>query len=421
MERIELQGGVPLRGQVRVGGAKNACLTLMPAALLSDQPVRLTNVPDLVDIATMADLLRSLGVDVEWDRDGARATVTAGGTLDHRAPYDIVRKMRASFLVLGPLLAREGVAEVSRPGGCAIGERDVEQHVAAMQALGAELELVDGYVHASVTGGLQGARFEFPFVTVGGTENMLMACVLARGESEIVNAAREPEIVALADLLIRMGAKIEGAGTGTIRVQGVDRLHGAELWVIPDRIEFGTYMVAAAITDGELELCGGRLEDLECAVGAYEQAGVEIWPNGDTVHVRRQPAGLQPLQLRTGPYPEFPTDLQAQTMALMTLATGESRIEESIFEHRFMHVPELNRMGADIAVHGSVATVRGVPALHGAPVMATDLRASMSLILAGLAAEGTTTINRPYHLFRGYEHPVEKLAACGANIRCVTD
>ena len=416
MDRIQIDGGIPLRGKIRIGGAKNACLALLPAALLTEGSVELSGVPDLADVASMATLLRTLGAEVRHERLRQRITVTAGRIATRRAPYDIVRKMRASFLVLGPLLAREGMAEVSLPGGCAIGERRVEQHCAALAALGAELDLEDGFVRARARRGLRGARIEFPFPSVGATENALMASALARGETEIVNAAREPEIEALAELLIAMGVRVEGAGSATILVQGEDRLAGARRKVIPDRIEFGTYVAAAAITGGEVLIEGASLEHAEAAIRLFEKAGVGLESTPQGVRATCN-GGIAPITLRTAPHPGFPTDLQAQMMALLALAEGESTVEETVFEHRFMHVPELARMGADISIHGSRASIRGVKELRGAPVMATDLRASVSLVLAGLAARGRTTVNRVYHLDRGYERPVEKLASCGARIR----
>ncbi len=417
MDRIEIEGGVPLKGQIRIGGAKNACLAQLPATLLTGESVTLSNVPELADVVSMSDLLRSLGAGVIWDRDRSEIKVTASLISNFRAHYDIVRKMRASFLVLGPLLAREGNAKVSLPGGCAIGERGVELHLMALAALGAELDLANGYVDARAPKGLRGARIEFPAVSVGATENAMMAATLARGESAIVNAAREPEISALADLLNAMGSEVEGAGSSTIRIQGVERMTGASLEVIPDRIEFGTYMAAAAITGGEIQLLGGRAEDSASTIAVLEDAGVEIRPAPRGIFVGRREDRIRPLSLHTAPYPGFPTDLQAQLMALLAIAEGESEIEERVFEHRFMHVPELSRMGADITIRGNRALIKGVCSLKGAPVMATDLRASMSLVLAALAADGCTIVNRVYHLDRGYERTVEKLSACGARIR----
>ncbi len=417
MDRIEIEGGVPLAGAVRIAGAKNACLAQLPAAILTGRPVRLRNVPDLTDVDSMLLLLASLGVEAE--RSGDSVSVSAETLTGCRADYHIVRKMRASFLVLGPLLARLGRAEVSLPGGCAIGERGVNLHLEALAALGAEIDLRDGYVEARAPRGLTGALVSLPYVSVGATENAMMAAALATGETEIHNAAREPEIVALADLLAAMGATVEGAGDSTLRIQGADSLEGAEVEVIPDRIELGSFMAAAAVTGGALDIEGGRLDHAAATVDAMRAAGVHIEETGKGIRVSAGP--LRPMHLATGPYPSFSTDLQAQMMALLALAEGESVIEERVFEHRFMHVPELARMGADIHVSGPRATIRGVERLRGAPVMATDLRASMCLVLAGLAAEGCTEVRRVYHLDRGYERLVDKLAACGARIRRVAE
>ena len=420
MDRIEIEGGVPLKGRVRIAGAKNACLAMLPAALLTADRVTLSGVPELADVAAMAALLRSLGAEVEEVPLERRISVSARKLTSRRAPYDIVRKMRASFLVLGPLLAREGTAEVSLPGGCAIGERSIELHLEAVRALGAEIDLVDGYVCARAPRGLRGAQIVLSYPSVGATENAMMAAVFADGETEIVNAAREPEIVALAELLRAMGARLAGAGEAIIRIAGGVGLKGADSGVISDRIEFGTYIAAAVITDGDLVIESGAVDHSGEAVRQFREAGALIEPGDGGVRVRRAAGGVRPVVVQTGPYPGFPTDLQAQLMALLTLAEGESVIEETVFEHRFMHVPELCRMGADISVGGGRAIVRGVPGLRGAPVMATDLRASASLVLAGLAAKGATTVNRVYHLDRGYERPVTKLASCGARIRRVS-
>jgi len=417
MDRIAVRGGTPLRGEIAISGAKNACLTLMPAALLTDEPLTLTNTPRLADIKTMSELLESLGCEVAPLQDRRILAIGTERISNHVAHYDIVRKMRASILVLGPMLAREGEAIVSLPGGCAIGARPVDLHLKAMEALGAVLELEDGYVHAEAPNGLRGAAIDLPFASVGATENALMAATLAKGETVIRNAAREPEIVDLAKCLAAMGAKIEGAGTSEIHIQGVDRLHGATHRVIADRIEAGTYMIAAVITDGDLVLTGIS-RDLEGAfVDKLEEAGALVEAVHNGVRVRRAGDRIKPVHIATEPYPGFPTDLQAQMMALLALADGESMIEEKIFENRFMHVPELSRMGARIEVHGGAAAIHGPAHLTGAPVMATDLRASVSLVLAGLAAEGQTIVNRVYHLDRGYERVEEKLSACGADIR----
>jgi UDP-N-acetylglucosamine 1-carboxyvinyltransferase len=423
MDRIRIRGGRRLRGQIQISGAKNAALPLMAAALLTDQPLRLANMPDLMDITTMASLLSQLGVTILVSDPAAGApsttramTLQAGRITDTTAPYDLVRKMRASVLVLGPLVARCGEAKVSLPGGCAIGTRPVDLHLKGLSQLGAEIELHDGYVHAKAPRGLTGGRIVFPNVSVGATENLMMAAALARGETEIVNAAREPEVVDLGHCLVAMGADIRGIGTDTLHIRGVPRLHGADHPVIPDRIETGTYAMAAAITDSEVELVGARLDQLEAVVQTLAQARVSVSATERGLQVRRIDGELVGVDVMTEPFPGFPTDLQAQFMALMTSATGAAMITETIFENRFMHVPELCRMGASINVHGASAMVRGVKRLAGAPVMATDLRASVSLVLAGLAADGDTILNRVYHLDRGYERLVDKLSACGAEI-----
>jgi UDP-N-acetylglucosamine 1-carboxyvinyltransferase len=423
MDRIRIHGGRRLRGAIQISGAKNAALPLMAAALLTDQPLRLANMPDLVDITTMASLLSQLGTAISVAEPSAGAPSTAramqlqaGRVTDTTATYDLVRKMRASVLVLGPLVARCGEAKVSLPGGCAIGTRPVDLHLKGLSQLGAEIELHDGYVHAKAPRGLTGGRIVFPNVSVGATENLMMAAALARGETEIVNAAREPEVVDLGHCLIAMGADIHGIGTDTLRIRGVSQLHGADHRVIPDRIETGTYAMAAAITDGDVELVGARLDQFEAVAQTLAQARVSMAPTERGLRIGRIDGELVGVDVMTEPFPGFPTDLQAQFMALMTSATGAAMITETIFENRFMHVPELCRMGASINVHGASAMVRGVKRLAGAPVMATDLRASVSLVLAGLAAEGDTILNRVYHLDRGYERLVDKLAACGAEI-----
>jgi UDP-N-acetylglucosamine 1-carboxyvinyltransferase len=422
MDRIRIIGGTPLKGTISIGGAKNAALALMPASLLTDETLTLSNLPHLVDITTMANLLAQHGVLMALNGDTAKGghtgrvlDLTANTITNTTAPYDLVRRMRASVLVLGPLLARCGEARVSLPGGCAIGTRPVDLHLKALEQMGAQIELEGGYISARVDGRLKGAHIVFPQVTVGGTENLLMAATLAQGETVLANAAREPEVSDLAQCLVAMGAKIEGIGTGTLRIQGVDRLHGAEYSVVPDRIETGTYAVAAAITRGDVELVGTRMELMDAVVKILRECGVTV---EDTERGMRVAAlnGINGTDIMTEPYPGFPTDMQAQLMALVTTANGASMITETIFENRYMHVPELMRMGARINVHGSSAIVRGVPKLSGAQVMATDLRASSSLILAGLAAEGETVVNRVYHLDRGYERVEEKLAACGAQI-----
>ncbi len=419
MDRIRIRGGRPLRGTVPISGAKNAVLALMPAALLGG-PLTLTNVPDLADTRTMAALLAQHGVEVGHDRAAGRIALSgAAGNLE--APYDIVRKMRASVLVLGPLLARYGAARVSLPGGCAIGTRPVDLHLKGLEAMGASIALDGGYIDARAPeGGLRGARIIFPQVSVGATENLLMAATLAHGETELVNAAREPEIEDLALCLMRMGARIEGIGTGTLRIEGVAALGPATHRVLGDRIEAGTYACATAITGGDLLLGGARIEHLGAVAKVLREAGVGLAEEAEGVRVTRL-NGLHGVDVQTDPYPGFATDMQAQFMALMSLAEGASMITETIFENRFMHVPELTRMGARINYHGASAIVRGVPRLSGAPVMATDLRASVSLVLAGLAAEGETIVSRVYHLDRGYERVEAKLAAVGADIARLPD
>ncbi|MGO4727046.1 MULTISPECIES: UDP-N-acetylglucosamine 1-carboxyvinyltransferase [unclassified Inquilinus] len=421
MDKIRIRGGRPLQGRLAISGAKNAALPLMAAALLSDETLTLTNLPHLADISTLATLLAQHGVEIALNggaADGAQGRVielTARRIRSTTAPYDLVRKMRASVLVLGPLVAREGHAKVSLPGGCAIGTRPVDLHIMGLEQLGAEIEVTEGYINARAPNGLQGARIVFPKVSVGATENLMMAASLARGETVLVNAAREPEIVDLAACLNAMGASIEGAGTDTIRIQGRERLGRATHRIVADRIETGTYVMAAAATGGEVELVGTSLHLIEAAADVLRGAGVEFEPTADGFKVRRT-GDLVGVDVMTEPYPGFPTDLQAQMMGLMTMAKGASMITETIFENRFMHVPELVRMGANVTIHGASALVRGVPRLTGAPVMATDLRASVSLVIAGLVAQGETLLNRVYHLDRGYERLEEKLAACGADV-----
>lgn len=419
MDSIIITGGAELRGTIPIAGAKNACLTLMPATLLSEEPLTLTNAPRLSDIRTMTTLLQSLGVEVTQMQGGQVLAMSSHDISNHTADYDIVRKMRASILVLGPMLARDGHAVVSLPGGCAIGARPVDLHLKGLEALGAELDLREGYVHARAPGGLKGAVVEFPIVSVGATENVLMAATLAKGTTVIRNAAREPEIVDLAQCLRRMGAQIEGEGSDTITVQGVDRLSGATHAVVTDRIELGTYMLAPAITGGEVELLGGRLDLVRAFAEKLDEAGIAVEETERGLKVARRNGRVRAVDVVTEPFPGFPTDLQAQMMALLCTAEGVSVLEERIFENRFMHAPELMRMGARIEVHGGHATVTGVERLKGAPVMATDLRASVSLILAGLAAKGETVVNRVYHLDRGYEKVEDKLRACGATIERV--
>jgi UDP-N-acetylglucosamine 1-carboxyvinyltransferase len=423
MDRLRIRGGCRLKGEIAIGGAKNAALPLMAASLLTDETLALGNLPHVADITTMANLLAQLGVDVHLNgqaapggQDGRVLELTARRITETRAPYDLVRKMRASVLVLGPLLARHGRAEVSLPGGCAIGTRPIDLHLQGLRQLGAEIELTEGYVVARAPKGLTGARVVFPKVSVGATENLMMAASLARGTTELVNVAREPEIGDLAQCLQAMGADIEGAGTDRLNIRGVERLGGTTHQTVPDRIESGTYAMAAAVTDGEVELIGARLPLLGAVVGVLRRAGVSIEETNRGLKVRRTNGALIGVDVMTEPFPGFATDLQAQMMATMATAEGAAMITETIFENRFMHVPELCRMGANINVHGASAMVRGVPRLTGAQVMATDLRASVSLVLAGLAAEGDTVLNRVYHLDRGYERLTEKLSACGAEI-----
>jgi UDP-N-acetylglucosamine 1-carboxyvinyltransferase len=425
MDKIRIKGGVPLEGVIPIGGAKNAALPLMAASLLTPETLILENVPNLADIATMENLLVQHGVAVAVDegRGNGRQVLelSAAHITSTTAPYDLVRKMRASILVLGPLLARCGRARVSLPGGCAIGPRPVDLHIKGLQRLGAEVELHGGYIDARAPKGLRGAEIAFPAVSVGATENLLMAAALADGETLLINAAREPEITDLAACLVAMGARIEGIGTDRLSVVGAGRLHGTAHAIMPDRIETGTYIMATAATDGEVRLTGTRIDLVAALVRTLEGAGVEVSATTDGLRVRRRAGILEGVDIMTEPYPGFPTDLQAQMMALMATARGASMITETIFENRFMHVPELARMGANINVHGASALVRGVPSLMGAPVMATDLRASVSLVVAGLVAAGETVINRVYHLDRGYERLEEKLAACGARIERLRD
>ena len=422
MDKILIRGGVPLAGTIKIGGAKNAALPLMAAALLTAEPLVLANLPDLADITTMTNLLVQHGVAIGMcEADPATMPdrvleLSARNIASTTAPYDLVRQMRASFLVLGPLVARCGHGRVSLPGGCDIGVRPVDLHILGLRHLGAEVELREGYIEARAPKGLHGAEIVFPSVSVGATENLLMAATLADGESVLINAAREPEITDLAHCLVAMGAQIDGIGSDRLTVRGVASLHGARHTVIPDRIETGTYMMAAAATGGEVQLLGGRLDHVEAVGRILDAAGVDLSETADGIVVRRRNGRLAGIDVMTDPYPGFPTDLQAQIMTLMATAEGASMITETIFENRFMHVPELARMGANITVHRASALVRGVPRLMGAPVMATDLRASVSLVLAGLVASGDTVISRVYHLDRGYERIEAKLSACGARI-----
>jgi len=426
MDRILIRGRNRLTGRIAVSGAKNAALTLMPCALLTDEPLTLRNLPRLADVDGFGHLLNQLGAStaVEGTRPdefGRVMTIRAGKVTSTEAPYDIVRKMRASILVLGPILAREGRARVSLPGGCAIGNRPIDLHLEALQALGAELEFTSGYVEAKAPGGrLSGGRYAFPVVSVGATENALMAAATARGTSVLENAAREPEIVDLCRCLVAMGARIDGIGTGRLEVQGVDRLHGATYSVMPDRIEAGSYACAAVVTGGDLTLVGADPAEMGATVAALRRMGATVEEGADSLRVAMD-GRPRPVELSTAPYPGFATDMQAQFMAALALADGTSTLTETIFENRYMHVPELARMGADLRVNGRTAVVRGVDGLTGAPVMATDLRASMSLVLAGLAADGETQVSRVYHLDRGYERLEEKLKAAGADIERVSD
>ncbi|MCB2049562.1 MAG: UDP-N-acetylglucosamine 1-carboxyvinyltransferase [Novosphingobium sp.] len=426
MDKIIIRGGKPLSGTIQVSGAKNAALTLLPCALLTDEPLTLRNLPRLADIDGFQHLMNQFGVSttIAGSRPedfGRVMTLEATRITSSIAPYDLVRKMRASILVLGPMLARMGEATVSLPGGCAIGNRPIDLHLKALEALGAQIELAAGYVRAiAPDGGLPGGRFAFPVVSVGATENVLMAAVTAKGKSTLHNAAREPEIVDLCNLLVAMGAQIEGIGTSDLVIHGVPRLHGATYRVMSDRIEAGSYACAAAITGGEVTLKGAKIEEMEATVGALRDAGVHIEPVAGGLHVASN-GKLRPVTISTAPYPGFATDMQAQLMALLCLAEGTSVLNETIFENRYMHVPELNRMGAHIETSGRTAIVHGVPKLSGAEVMATDLRASMSLVIAGLAAEGETQVHRLYHLDRGYERLEEKLSGAGADIERVGD
>ena len=419
MDRLVIRGGRRIEGSVQISGAKNAALPQITAALLSSEPLELSNVPEVTDVDTMLAMMREFGV-VATRGPGRRLVLNAGGARNAEAPYDMVRRMRASILVLAPLLARFGSACVSLPGGCAIGARPIDLHLKALETLGAEVSMESGYIHARIKeDGLRGARIVLSSPSVGATETALMAASLARGETEILNAARDPEVCDLALCLSAMGARIEGAGTHRILVQGVDALHRAQHDLITDRIEAGTYAIAAAITGGHLEILGAHLEHLGSVGAVLESAGVRIWPTDRGLMVFRS-GPLRAVDVATEPYPGFPTDLQAQFMALMTIASGASVVRETVFESRFMHVPELGRLGANISLQGSTALVRGVERLHGAEVMATDLRASVSLVLAALVAEGETTVHRIYHLDRGYESLDRKLVQCGAEIRRVS-
>ena len=429
MDRIRIVGGQRLNGTIPISGAKNATLPLMIASLLTADTLILDNVPNLADVSLLQQILGNHGVDVmiagkrpgENGHSGRTLHISAKNIVDTVAPYDLVSKMRASFWVVAPLVARMGEAKVSMPGGCAIGTRPVDLLIMALEKLGAEIEIEAGYVIARAKKGLRGGTIDFPKVTVGGTHTALMAAALARGTTVIDNAAREPEIGNLADCLNAMGANITGAGTSRIIVEGVDKLHGARHAVLPDRIETGTYAMAVAMTGGDVLLQNARPELLQSALDVLTQTGVVVTPTNEGIRIARDGVPLAPVDVSTAPFPGFPTDLQAQLMALMSRANGTSHITETIFENRFMHVQELARLGARIKLNGDTATIEGVPRLKGAPVMATDLRASVSLVIAGLAAEGETTVNRVYHLDRGFEHLEEKLAACGAAIERISD
>ena len=416
MDRIRIYGSSPLNGSIDISGAKNAALPLMTAALLTDQPMTLRSVPDLRDVASLQDLLEQMGVVAAYDAQAKILKLDAAKITSHTAPYELVRKMRASILVLGPLVARHGEAKVSLPGGCAIGTRPVDLHIEGMKHLGAEIELREGYIFAKAPKGLNGADIHFPKVSVGATENLMMAATLAKGTTTLSNAAREPEIVDLGHCLIKMGAEIEGLGTDRIVIHGKSHLHGAEHTVIGDRIEAGTFAVAAAMTGGKIMLKNMDIQHIHYLLEPLHRAGVDISSDKDGITVQRVRNALRGVDIMTEPYPGFPTDLQAQMMTMLAVAEGAGMVTETIFENRFMHVPELMRMGADITVHGASALVRGVKKLKGAEVMATDLRASVSLILAGLAAEGPTTVHRIYHLDRGYEDLVGKLSGVGAKL-----
>jgi UDP-N-acetylglucosamine 1-carboxyvinyltransferase len=428
MDRIKITGGAPLHGVIPISGAKNAALPLMIASLLSEDVLTLTNVPRLADVSLLARILGNHGIDVtiagkrpgEVELTGQTVRLDARSIVDTTAPYELVSRMRASFWVLGPLLARMGQARVSLPGGCAIGTRPVDFLIMAMERLGAKIDIENGYVVATAKGGLKGAEIDFPKVTVGGTHTALMAATLAHGTTVIHNAAREPEIVDVADCLMKMGAKIKGAGTPTIEITGVSRLQGAHHRVISDRIETGTYAMCVAMTGGDVMLDGAQPDLLQHALDVLGEAGAEITATNEGIRVRRNGHGIEPVAVTTEPFPGFPTDLQAQLMGLMTKAKGRSRITETIFENRFMHVQELARLGAHIHLDGQTAIVEGVARLNGAPVMATDLRASVSLVIAGLSAQGETTVNRIYHLDRGFENLERKLAGCGAMIERVS-
>ena len=427
MDTIRIRGGRKLKGEIQIGGAKNAALPIMAASLLTSERLNLLNVPDLADITTMLQLLKELGVEESHENNGLIGddairvmSLEAFEPRNKVAPYDLVRRMRASILVLGPLLARWGETRVSLPGGCAIGTRPVDLHLKGFEMMGAEIELKEGYIEARAPNGLIGANVLFPTVSVGATENILMAATLAQGNTIISNAAREPEIADLAYCLQAMGAKIQGIGSDTLSIEGVKKLHSANHSVLPDRIETATYAVAAAITGGDIQLKGTRVDLVKSILDVLVKTGANVVESDTGIQIRNSSGKIKGIDIMTEPYPGFPTDMQAQIMALLAISDGASMITETIFENRFMHVPELCRMGADINVHGSSAIVRGVAKLSGAELMATDLRASVCLVLAALAAEGETVLNRVYHLDRGYERLEEKLSKCGADIQRVS-
>jgi UDP-N-acetylglucosamine 1-carboxyvinyltransferase len=429
MDRIRIIGGNPLNGTIQISGAKNAALPLMIAALLTDETLILDNVPRLADVAQLQRILGNHGVDImsagkrPGDREyqGQTLHISAGNIIDTTAPYELVSRMRASFWVIAPLVARMREARVSLPGGCAIGTRPVDLLIMALEKLGADIAIDGGYAIARAPSGLRGAEIDFPKVTVSGTHVALMAATLAEGTTVITNAACEPEIRDVADCLNKMGARVTGAGTPKIVIEGVSKLHGARHTVLPDRIETGTYAMAVAMAGGDVQLSGARPELLQAALDVLTEAGAVVTPTNEGIRVTRNGAGINPVTVSTAPFPGFPTDLQAQLMALMTCAKGASHITETIFENRFMHVQELARFGARIQLDGETATIHGIGQLRGAPVMATDLRASVSLVIAGLAAEGETMVNRVYHLDRGFERLEEKLSACGARIERISD
>ncbi len=428
MDRIKITGGKPLNGTIPISGAKNAALPLLIASLLTADRLTLKNVPNLADVNLLVRILRNHGVDLAVDGKrpgtamhlGETFHLTARDIVDTTAPYELVSRMRASFWVLGPLIARMRQARVSLPGGCAIGTRPVDMHLTGLKALGAEIDIDAGYVVAKAPNGLRGAHVVFPKVSVGATHQVLLAAALAKGETLIENAAREPEIGDVAGCLVKMGVKIDGIGTSMLRIQGRERLEGAVHTVLPDRIETGTFAFAVAATGGSVTLEGAKLMHLKNALDVLAETGTHVEEVANGIRVTRNGSGIDPISVETQPFPGFPTDLQAQLMALLTRANGTSVIRETIFENRFMHVQELARLGADIHLHGDTATVKGVKTLKGAPVMATDLRASVSLVIAGLMAEGTTTINRVYHLDRGFEQLEQKLTRCGANIERIS-